>query len=75
MFLVYQIEDAKTTMKSTGRKTFKQILQHTESTNHNREVNRDRSDWYAKGWRYLFCTLATEGAWVSLYLALAVLSS
>lgn len=51
------------------------MQQYAESTNHNRDVNRDRSDWYAKGWRYLFCTLATEGAWVSLYLALAVLSS
>lgn len=48
------------------------MQQYAESTNHNRDVNRDRSDWYAKGWRYLFYTLAAEGAWVSLYLALAI---
>jgi len=50
------------------------MQQYAESTNHNREVNRNRSNWYAKG-RYLFCTLDTEGTWVSLYLSLADLSS
>ena len=47
--------------------------QYAWSTSHNRDVNKDRSDWYAKGWQFLFYTLGIEGAWVVLYLALAIL--
>lgn len=44
-------------------------------TDHNRDVNMKRSDDYAMGWSFLFFTLAIEGLWVVLYLALAILSA
>lgn len=48
---------------------------YARPTSYNRDVNMKRSDYYAKGWQFLFFTLGIEGAWVVLYLVLAILSS